>query len=89
MKSRFSMKQPTPDPELETLKEELHSARNDLQTAYSQFNLAVEPELIESCIYQIKAIQARCNYLLRAIKSRSHPAVPAVSQNREDGVTWI
>ena len=35
---------------------------------YSQ---ALDPELVESCVYQISAVKARCNYLIRAIKERS------------------
>ena len=31
----------------------------------------LDPELVESCIYQIKAEKARCNYLIRAIKERN------------------
>ena len=86
MKIRFSQKKTAPDPELETLKAELDTAQSDLQTAYRQFDLAVEPELVESCVYQISAVQARCNYLIRAIKTRQ-PAVAAALPPKED-VTW-
>ena len=30
----------------------------------------MDPELVESCVYQISAVKARCNYLLRSIKER-------------------
>ena len=33
---------------------------------------------MESCIYQISAVKARCNYLIRAIKERSPEAAAAV-----------
>ena len=36
-------KKPAPDPELEDLKAELAAAQGDLQAAYNQFDLAVEP----------------------------------------------
>ena len=71
-------KKPAPDPELEDLKAELAAAQGDLQAAYNQFDLAVEPELVESCIYQISAVKARCNYLIRVIKERSPEAAAAV-----------
>ena len=58
MKTTF-FKKGRPDPELLALRAELQSAQ------------AVDPELVESCIYQIKAEKARCNYLIRAIKERS------------------
>lgn len=76
MKTSFFVKRNTPDPELESLQQELRDAQNELQQAYHQLDLVVEPELVESCVYQISAIQARCNYLIRAIKSR-HRTVAA------------
>ena len=86
MKTLFFPKKPLPDPELEMLKGELNAAQVELQAAYHQFNLAVEPELVESCVYQINAVQARCNYLIRAIKARCPGAVPAA--RAEEDVTW-
>ena len=47
-------------------------------------NEAVDPELVESSIYQISAVKARCNYLIRAIKERSAPA--AAADGKEDTV---
>ncbi len=82
------VKKPTPDPELETLKAELSAAKSELQTAYSQFDLAVEPELVESCIYQISAVQARCNYLIRAIKTRDPSAATSAGRQREGAAVW-
>ncbi len=70
MKTTF-LKKNKPDPELLALKAELQTAQGDLSLAYRQFDQAVDPELVESCIYQIKAEKARCNYLIRAIKERS------------------
>ena len=43
-----------------------------------RFNQALDPELVESCIYQISAVKARCNYLIRAIKERSPETAAAV-----------
>lgn len=87
MKTLLFPRRPAPDPELEDLKAELAAAQGDLQAAYNQFNLAVEPELVESCIYQINAVQARCNYLIRMIKSRCPAAVPASAPSKE-GILW-
>ena len=75
MKSVFSKKS-KPDPELFHLKEELLTAQGDLSQAYRRFDQAVDPELVEACIYEINAVTARCNYLLRIIKERS-PQPPA------------
>ena len=79
MKTTF-FKKGRPDPELLALQEELRSAQGDLSLAYRKFDQAVDPELVESCIYQIKAEKARCNYLIRAIKERSPESVPALSR---------
>ena len=73
------------DPELAALRQELSDAQGELSQAYRQFNEAVDPELVESCIYQISAVKARCNYLIRAIKERSGPAVAA---SREEDAVW-
>ena len=70
MKTTF-FKKTRKDPELLALKEELQNARGDLSLAYRKFDQGTDPELVESCIYQIKAEKARCNYLIRVIKERS------------------
>ena len=70
MKTGF-VKKSYPDKELLTLMAELQTAQGDLSLAYRQFDQAVDPELVESCVYQISAVKARCNYLIRAIKERS------------------
>ena len=75
MRSAFSKKH-RPDPELLALRAELQEAQDQLALAYRQFNQAVDPELVESCVYQINADKARCNYLIRAIKARSPEAAP-------------
>ena len=56
-------------------KEILLDALNDL-----------DPELVESCVYQISAVKARCNYLIRAIKERSPEA--AAAAGLEGASTW-
>lgn len=78
-------KKPLPDPELERLQEELRQAQGDLWAAYNCFDQAVDPELVESCVYQISAVKARCNYLLRSIKERCPEAVSAAAPGKEEG----
>lgn len=94
MSTILSQKRRRCDPELLTLKEELAAAREDLAQAYRQFNEVTDPDLVESCIYQINAVKARCNYLIRAIKERSlpqelppaAPAAAALAEHSEDAV---
>ena len=82
MKTIFS-KKPQPDPELLHLKAELLTAQGELALAYQQFDQAVDPELVESCVYQISAVHARCNYLIRAIKRHSQ------STDASGDAAWI
>ena len=86
MKTLFS-KKAAPDPELLTLKAALRDAQGELAQAYCRFNRAVDPELVESCIYHISAVKARCNYLIRRIKQYDPDAIAAA---RPEGDTvWI
>ena len=73
------------DPELDILRSELLTAQGDLAQAYRQFDQALDPELVESCVYQISAVKARCNYLIRAIKARS-PEDTAAAQAQGDAL---
>ena len=86
MKSGFFSRRPAEDPALTALQSELRTAQGELSLAYRQFDLATDPELVESSIYQISAVKARCNYLIRAIKERSAPAEAALAERKEDAV---
>ena len=86
MKTGF-VKKSYPDKELLTLMAELQTAQGDLSLAYRQFDQAVDPELVESCVYQINAVKARCNYLIRAIKERSPETLAAAAL--EGNAAWI
>ena len=79
MRTIFS-KKPKPDPELLALKAELQEAQGELSLAYRRFDQALDPELVESCVYQISAVKARCNYLIRAIKAREPETAAAFSR---------
>ena len=41
---------------------------------------------MDACVYQISAIQSRCNYLIRAIKARLGTTASAPA---EEGATWV
>ena len=67
----FSLRRPTPSPaelERKQLLEELARTRVLTNQAYSGFNHSRDDELIESYVYEINALQARYNYLLRRVK---------------------
>lgn len=48
---------------------ELESTRVMIQQAYGGFNRAEDTDLIESYVFEIKALQSRYNYLLRQVKT--------------------
>ena len=80
MKTVFFHARPEPDRTLLALKAELLDAQQELSLAYRQFDMVSDPELVESCIYQISAVKARCNYLIRTIKARSPEAAGSPSE---------
>ena len=86
MKTALFSKKSKPDPELLALRAELQRAQGELTLAYRQFDLAVDPELVESCVYHINAVKARCNYLIRSIKERSPETLAAMAL--EETVLW-
>lgn len=67
----FSLRRSAPSPakaERQELLEELARTRVLTNQAYSSFNHASDSDLIESYVYEINALQARYNYLLRRVK---------------------
>lgn len=60
------------DPEREEarrlLQDEIQQTRTALHQAYAAFNAARDPDLIESYVYEINALQAKHSYLLRQMR---------------------
>lgn len=50
------------------LQECLERVREELNQAYTAFNMADDDDLVESCVFEINALQARYNYLLKQAK---------------------
>lgn len=61
------------------LMESLSQAQAALQHAYLSFDTLSDPELVESCIFEIRALQARINYLLRAMKEEEERSAAAAA----------
>ena len=66
-------------PALLELKTSLQDTQSALNSAYTAFDYASDPELTEACIFEIRSLQARMNYLLRQIKELEVCAATAVS----------
>lgn len=67
----FALRRPASSPredERRELLEELARTRVLTNQAYSSFNHVKDNDLIESYVYEINALQARYNYLLRRVK---------------------
>lgn len=54
--------------ERQELMSSLSRTRTLINQAYSGFNTASDSDLIESYVFEINALQARYNYLLRRVK---------------------
>ena len=48
--------------------EGMSRTRAELNQAYAQFNLHSDPDLVESCVFTIKALRSRYSYLIRKMK---------------------
>jgi hypothetical protein len=55
--------------ELNKVQHELDDVRFDLNRAWSTFNSTADPALTEACIYEINALRARYDHLLRGVRS--------------------
>ena len=66
-------------PALLELVDSLQRAQGDLDRAHAAFNDALDPDLVESSIYEIRAHQSRINYLLRQIKEAETLETTAVA----------
>ncbi len=70
------------------LRQSLASTRLALSQAYAAFDYVSDPELTESCIYEIRALQSRMNYLLRQLKDEEEPLAAAAAA-RTGRAKWI
>ena len=68
-------KRTSEDMELDELLRSLSRTQREIDLAYNHFNFTSDPDLIESCVYEISSLQCRYNYLLRRVKERGGSAV--------------
>ena len=50
------------------LKEELRELTQALCGAYSSFDLSSDPQMVEACVLEIKALEARYGFVLRELR---------------------
>jgi len=76
-------------PALQELMDSLQQAQYELTRAHAAFNDALDPELVEAAIYEIRAHQSRINYLLRRIKEQEIADGAAVAAMTGGRRRWI
>ena len=64
----FGRRPQPPSTERQDLLQSLAATRVQINQAYCGFDTAHDPELVESFVYEINALQSRYSYLLRRIK---------------------
>lgn len=52
----------------EELLNEIEEIKLSLETAHSNFENACDPDLVDSCIYEMNAIQYKYKYLLKQMR---------------------
>lgn len=52
----------------EELLNEIEEIKRSLETAHSNFDNACDPDLVDSCIYEMNAIQYKYKYLLKQMR---------------------
>lgn len=84
-------RKPASDPTLCEMQRELLCTGEALRAAYARFDYVCDNDLIDACIFEINALKAHSNYLLRRIKARSGenvpPGVPHAVPARPEGDT--
>ena len=79
----------TDAPALLELKTSLQDTQAALNHAYTAFDYVSDPELTEACIFEIRALQARMNYLVRQIKDMEACSETAVTAHAGGRGRWI
>ena len=79
----------TDAPALLELKTSLQETQRALNHAYTTFDYVSDPELTEACIFEIRALQSRMNYLVRQIKDMEACAATAVTAHAGGRPRWI
>ena len=72
-------------PEQAELMASLRQAQQSLDQAYLAFDDITDGELVESCIFEIRSLQSRINYLLRQLKLLEERQAPVSAGGMKEG----
>lgn len=53
---------------------EIEQTKSALSAAYTNFENVVEPDLVDSCIYELNAVQLRYKFLLNQLRNAEREA---------------
>ena len=68
----------------------LRQAQQSLDHAYLAFDDITDTDLMESCIFEIRSLQARINYLLRQLKLlEQRQGAAAAAAAKEGKKRWV
>ena len=76
-------------PEQAELMQSLQQAQRSLDHAYLAFDDITDSDLMESCIFEIRSLQARINYLLRQLKLLEQRQGAAAAAAKEGKKRWV
>lgn len=76
---RFRRDRDPVDEERRQLLDSMSHTRKALSAAYNSFNCHSDPDLVESCVHEINALQSRYTYLARCLKELEHRVAEGVS----------
>ncbi len=63
------------NPQEEALLQEIQKTKIALETAYSNFENSLDPDLIDAYIYEVNAAHKRYNFLLNQVKALSDESI--------------
>ncbi|WP_158741834.1 DUF2508 family protein [Defluviitalea raffinosedens] len=72
---KFKTRQTCHITEEDELKEELLKTKRQIDLVFNAFENTTEKDLIDSCIYEMKALQTRYKYYLNKMKEKENVAV--------------
>ncbi|NLK20616.1 MAG: DUF2508 family protein [Epulopiscium sp.] len=67
---KLKIKKAYPPTEEEEIKNALRKIKNEIDLAYHRFENAMDKELVDSCIYEMKALQKKYEFYLKKAKEK-------------------
>lgn len=59
---------PEEEKEEDELKKQIAQVQQEIKYAYGRLDMVTDPDMIDSCIYELKSLQSKYNHLIQKIK---------------------